>query len=114
MATLACGPTYTYPLSHLPFSDIIAYCVDDSCDLVARNPWVLNTREYSLFRRRIAVTDAACLDLDTDFPSTRFGNISFYGLQRPFRLGHLYRTHILFTTYSYLESFGGHIHKVFF
>jgi hypothetical protein len=45
VATMAPVPAYTYPLSDLPFSDIVAYCVDDACYLVARNPWVLDTRE---------------------------------------------------------------------
>ena len=52
------------------------------------------------------MADPACLDLDADFPNTRFRNVSFYDFERPIRFGDLYRTHFLFTNYSYLECSG--------
>jgi hypothetical protein len=32
-------------LSRFPLSDILAHYIDDSSNLVARNPWILDARE---------------------------------------------------------------------
>jgi hypothetical protein len=45
VTTLTSVPADAYSLSGLPFIDIFAHCIYYTCDLMARNPWVLNARE---------------------------------------------------------------------
>jgi hypothetical protein len=42
MATM---PAYGDSLPGLPFNYIFAYFIDNTCDLVTRNSWVLDARE---------------------------------------------------------------------
>jgi hypothetical protein len=42
VTTVATVEAYTYPLSCLPFNDVLANGIDDACDFVTRNYRVLN------------------------------------------------------------------------
>jgi hypothetical protein len=59
-------PSNGHPLSWLPFRDILPGLVDDACDFVAWNPWILNAWKQTILGKRITVADTAGLDPDAD------------------------------------------------
>ena len=82
MTTMTPMPADSYSLSCFPLSDVIAYFIYNPCNLMTRNPWILDAWEYSFFSKGITMAYAACLYLYSNLSSTRFWNISFNNFKR--------------------------------
>src|SRR5262249_34667803 len=67
--------------------------VDDAGHLVARGARILDARPDSLLRQRVAVADAARLDLDTHHSRARLGKPLLDEIERTFRASHSDDTH---------------------
>ena len=70
-------PSNADPLSLFPTSDPLAKFIDNTCDLVSGDARVLDTRPSALFRKCIAVANAAGLHANSDVAGRRVGNLSF-------------------------------------
>src|SRR5262249_9494439 len=74
IAPVPAVPAQADPLAGFPTGHAGADVVDDAGDLVARGARILDARPDSLLRHRVAVADAAGLDLDAHGSRARLGN----------------------------------------
>src|SRR2546423_1694582 len=82
----------TLPLG--PVRDARADRVNDSRDFMSRHARVLNARIAALFRQRVAVADAAGLDLDAHLSGNRLRDFALDEFKRAVRLTDLHDTHL--------------------
>nr|WP_245853139.1 hypothetical protein [Natrinema ejinorense] len=81
-------PANTDPIVDFPLRYVTTDRVDVSCDLVAWNPWIIDSRKVTLFYGCIAVTDATGIHLDQNLVPLRFGPFSFDDFERTARRRH--------------------------
>ena len=97
-------PTDADPLALGPADDAGADRIDDSGDLMSRNSRVLNTREGPFLGQRVAMADAARLDLDAYPPGGRLRNLSFDKLKGTIRLSNMHDAHLRHCCSSYSKT----------
>src|SRR5262249_42765519 len=73
---VAAAPADAHPLAGLPAAHAGADRVDDAGDLVARHARILDTGERAIDDPRVAMTDAARLDLDAYAVASRHRNLA--------------------------------------
>jgi hypothetical protein len=111
MPAVAAVPPDAHSLAGLPIGYIVANGVDYAGDFMSWNARVRDARVLSLDRERIRVTNAACLDSNSNIPTRWRRQLSFDNLQF-FGLTHLdgaigFRCHCLF-----LNGIGGALRLV--
>src|SRR6185312_10051695 len=93
-SVVAAVPADADPLADLPAAHAGADRVDDAGDLVAGDARILEARELASDDERVAMTDAARLDLDAHGAAARRRNVALRSLQRPVRARHLHCSHL--------------------
>src|SRR5262249_9003876 len=94
VAAITSIPADADALSGCPSSSARANRVDDACHFVSGHAWILY-RHAALFRNRIAVADAACVDANPHRARTWLRNRALHDLKRSLRLCYLYCAHSL-------------------
>ena len=74
---MAAMPTYADALSLGPSSNVVTDRIDPSRDLVTRDTRILKPGPQTFFDQRVAMANAACLDLHAHLAGTWFGNVAF-------------------------------------
>jgi hypothetical protein len=82
------------PLTGLPRIYSRADGVDDACDLMAWYERVIDAREGTFLRPRVAVANAAGLNLDPHLPCFGLGTLAFDQFERSLRFWDLNRFHL--------------------
>src|SRR5262249_24344435 len=77
IAAITAVPTNTDSLAVLPRLHTFADSIDNSDHLMSRHTRILDTGPESFFNQRIAVANAARLDLHAHPPSLRLGDLAF-------------------------------------
>ena len=73
---MAAVPADSGALADTPLRDFLTHRIDQADDFVARHDGVLEARPMAFFAKRVAVTNAARLDADTDVTSAGCGHFS--------------------------------------
>jgi len=75
--TMTAVPSDSDALAGFPIGNVRTDTVDAAGDFVSGNAWVLEAGPIAFLYERVAVADAAGLDLNPDLGATGLGNISF-------------------------------------
>src|SRR3954467_7442379 len=86
-------PADADPFASLPPDYAGADRVHPSSDLVSRNSRQLHPGERGCLDHRVAVADAARLDLDADLSRSRLGDLALHDLERAICPGNLHGLH---------------------
>src|SRR5208283_2272029 len=89
MEAMAAVPAHAYSLSDPRITHALTQLIDGSNNLMARYPWICETREVPCSYDRIAVADPASLHLDQNLSFLRLGNLAFDSFKITSRRGHL-------------------------
>jgi hypothetical protein len=92
------------PLTYCPCGNSGADLIDGSCNLMSRNSRVLNARQGSLLRERVAMTDAASFHPDTHLSATGFGYFTLNNFNGPVWASDLRGTHLCHNASDRLSS----------
>jgi hypothetical protein len=93
MPAVSSVPTNTDALTFGPADNVRTERVNQSRYLVSGNARILDARKGALPCQRVAVTDAACLDLDAYLFGTRPGNFSFDNFESTIWFRNLHYSH---------------------
>src|SRR6476659_2277068 len=74
---MATVPTNTNSLANCPGGDVGTHRIDASGDLMTRYTRILKSGPDAVPDQRVAVANAACLDLHAHLAGTRFRNVTF-------------------------------------
>src|SRR6185437_16935361 len=91
---MAAVPTDPDTHTHFPIWNVVADGRDGADDLVSGHPRILNSRKHPSDSEKIAMTDAARLNLDQGLTGIRLGNLTVNHLQRSIRAGDLHLFHL--------------------
>ena len=75
-------PAHADTLSLLPSGDLGTQFINDACNLVPRNPRVLNSWPETFFHEHVAVANTTGLHLDQHLPCIRLRNLAFDDLRK--------------------------------
>src|SRR6185369_2758707 len=92
VTAIAAEPTDSDTLPGLPARNRGSDGIDESGDLVPGNTRIRDSRPMAFFGERIAVAQAASLNLDPNLPRSRLRNRAVHQFKRPARAGHLHCT----------------------
>ena len=93
MAALAAEPTHSDALTDVPANDTRPDGIDHARDLMAGRAWIHQAGKTSVLGFRIAVADAARLDMNSHLACVGFRHIALDQLERTSRKFNFDRTH---------------------
>src|SRR5262245_3721632 len=93
VAAVAAMPTHADAFAGLPPADVVRNRVNYTDHLVPGNSRIHYPWKAAFTRQAVAVTNAACLNLDAHCPRSHIGNVPFRQLQGTFGRRYLNYTH---------------------
>jgi len=94
IAAVSAMPADADSLAWCPSNDACPDRVNNSGDLMSRDPRVLNARPGSFLCERITVANATSLNLDAHQTRSGFGDFTFNNFPRPIGTSDLHDTHL--------------------
>jgi hypothetical protein len=80
-AVLAAVPANTDTLPLLPLGNTGTHFIDDACDFVSWNAWILNSGPGAFFREHVTMANTTNLHFDPYLSCTRLRNLTLDDLE---------------------------------